>query len=492
MRFETCIGRLRQSDLLVEGSASAQSSFDRLVIDSRDVGSSDCFVALKGTNVDGHLFIDKAVLNGAIAIVCESGPAVAGPDIALVKDSRRALAELASLMESDPASKLKVFAVTGTNGKTTVATLVAHVLDANNHKSGFIGTTGYRDGTHFYEAVRTTPSTVRVYELLGQMLASGCSHCSMELSSHAIDQDRIRMRDVDVALFTNLTRDHLDYHSTFELYFAAKKKLFDELPDGAVAVVNVDDPRGKGIAADTTGSVITFGSDDHSDVSFSIEGNELSGLDLTIDGHRRRFQLAGTYNASNLAAAYAASRALGLSALESIDALSSSPPVEGRFERMQFEGGTMVIVDYAHTPDALKNVLEATLESMRPGSTLWCIFGCGGDRDPGKRAQMGAIAERLAHKVIVTSDNPRTEDPKLILDDIRQGLLKPEDAFWEIDRRDAISRAAASMVSGDTLVLAGKGHETYQVIGTTNIHFDDREEARLAFSAELTSSKRTM
>jgi UDP-N-acetylmuramoyl-L-alanyl-D-glutamate--2,6-diaminopimelate ligase len=277
-----------------------------------------------------------------------------------------------------------------------------------------------------------------------------------------------------------------------DLYFAAKKKLFDELPGGAVAVVNADDPRGKEITADTTGSVITFGLDDHSDVSFSIEGNDLSGLDLTIDGHRRRFRLAGTYNASNLAAAYAASRALGLSALESIDALASSPPVEGRFERMQFDGGTMVIVDYAHTPDALKNVLEATLESMQPGSTLWCIFGCGGDRDPGKRAQMGAVAERLADKLIVTSDNPRTEDPEQIMDDVRQGLLNPEDAFWEIDRRDAISKAAESMMSGDTLVLAGKGHETYQVIGTTNIHFDDREEARLAFGAELTSSKRTM
>ncbi len=491
MHFETCIERLRQSDLLVEASRGAHSSFDRLVIDSRDVGPSDCFVALKGANVDGHLFIDKAVLNGAIAIVCESGPAVAGPDIARVKDSRRALAELASLMESDPASKLKIFAVTGTNGKTTVATLVAHVLEANNHKSGFIGTTGYRDGTHFFEAVRTTPSTVRVYELLGQMLASGCSHCSMELSSHAIDQDRIRMRDVDVALFTNLTRDHLDYHGTFELYFAAKKKLFDELPDGAVAVVNADDPRGKEIAVDTSASVITFGSHDHSDVSFSIEGNDLSGLDLTIDGHRCRFRLAGTYNASNLAGAYAASRALGLSATECIDALSSSPPVEGRFERMKFEGGTTVIVDYAHTPDALKNVLEATLESLQPGSRLWCIFGCGGDRDPGKRAQMGAVAERLAHRVIVTSDNPRTEDPKLILDDIRQGLLKPEAAFWEIDRRDAISKAAAHMTPGDTLVLAGKGHETYQVIGDDNIHFDDREEARLAFGTQLTSSKRT-
>jgi len=487
MNFESFTGRLRESGQLLESRHSSANKIGRLVIDSREAGPSDCFVAINGSNVDGHLFIDKAVKNGATAIVCEAGPAgsdsisQAGPAYARVENSRRALAELASLVQSDPGTDLQLFAVTGTNGKTTIASIVQYVLESTGHKSGLIGTTGYQDGSQFYEASHTTPSAIRVYELLSGMVKNGCTHCSMELSSHAIDQDRIRFSDVNVALFTNLTRDHLDYHETFDSYLEAKKHLFDELPTDSTAITNLDDPNGLNMIHDTRASVLTCASTRKADVTFSIESNLLSGIELTIDGMRRRFRLAGTYNAFNLAAAYAVGRSLGIEAQECIEALSACPPIAGRFERLQFQDSTIVIVDYAHTPDALKNVLEATRQGLGEGATLWCIFGCGGDRDRGKRPLMGAVAEQLADRVIVTSDNPREEDPIKIMDDIRDGFERPENAIWTVDREDAISKAATFMNSGDTLVLAGKGHETYQVIGTENQHFDDREQAQRLF-----------
>jgi len=487
MNFESCIKRLREADLLLDSWVASNTEFDRLAIDSREVGPSDCFVAIKGVQADGHMFIDKAVKNGATAIVCEVGPAAgdprspAGPTYARVTDSRRALSELASLTEGDPADQLGVFAVTGTNGKTTISTLVKHILDSNGHRSGLIGTTGYQDGTQFYEASHTTPSAIRVYELLAAMVQNGCSHCAMELSSHAIDQTRLRSKDVNVALFTNLTRDHLDYHGTFDAYLQAKKGLFDELPDDASAITNLDDTAGKVIVSETRARVLTCGTTSKADIQYSIDANQLDGIELTIDSMQRKFRLAGTYNAFNLAAAYAAGRAFGIGASACIDALADCPPVPGRFERMQFSGAKTVIVDYAHTPDALENVLQATRQGLKPGASLWCIFGCGGDRDRGKRPLMGSVAERLSDRAIVTSDNPRHEDPLAILNDIREGFEDPAKAIWTADRASAIREAASLMKDGDTLVLAGKGHETYQVIGSENVHFDDREEARNAF-----------
>ncbi len=486
MHFSACIDRLKEKGLLVSCSNPLNIQFNRLAIDSREVGPSDCFVALRGVQADGHLFIDKAVKNGAIAIVSEAGPESAienGPAFAHVTHSHGALAEMASLMQGDPGEKLHVIATTGTNGKTTVATLIAWVLNHTGTPAGFLGTTGYRYGNVNVDASHTTPSAIVFHELLSGMLELGMTACSMEASSHAIDQSRFRTSDIDVAIFTNLSRDHLDYHKTFESYGASKKRLFDGLNVGSGAVTNVDDEKGQYMVSDSRARITTYGQSAAADIRYSIRSNTLSGLVLELDGVTTTCKLAGTFNAANLAAAYAACLSLGMDGTLVRNRLAMCPPVVGRMETFQTESGSTVILDYAHTPDALENVLSTVRESLTEGSSLWCVFGCGGDRDRGKRPEMGAIAEKLADHVVVTSDNPRTEDAAAILEDIRKGVKRAKDALWIVDRREAISTAIKRMATGDTLVLAGKGHETYQVIGTEKIHFDDRVEAMRAFSS---------
>ena len=491
MTFKSCIERLESSDLLLEAHAPLSIDIERLTVDSRTVGPSDCFVALRGRGVDGHLFIDKAVLNGATAIVCEAGPESGiqempnGPAWARVKDSRRALAELASLAHNDPGEKLTLIAITGTNGKTTIASILKSVLESAGFTCGFIGTTGIHDGVQLLPSTHTTPDPLLLHAALAAMVENGCTHCVMEASSHAIDQHRFRLSDVNLAVFTNLTRDHLDYHGTEEAYLQAKKALFDALSSGVHAVVNTDDAKAFAMVADTAAEVTTFGAIGQPDVLVSVESNEPSGLRLTIDGDTRRYLLAGTYNASNLAAAFAAGRALEIDRAFLLDALAAHPPVPGRYERIAFQHGVTVIVDYAHTPDALENVLLTTRETQKEGSWLWCIFGCGGDRDAGKRPLMGAVAERRADRVVITSDNPRSEDPDTIIEEIRSGMRQPGRSIVITDRREAIRYAARLMRRGDLLVLAGKGHETTQTIGEEVLHFDDREEARKAFGPEL-------
>lgn len=491
MLFTTCLDRLNEKGLLLQSQLASGVHIGRLTIDSREVGPSDCFVALKGSKVDGRLFIDKAVKNGATAIVSEAGPEsatfgrLAGPAFAHVQNAHQALVELASLLCGDPGEHLKLIATTGTNGKTTVATLIEYVLNQTGQKTGFIGTTGYRYSGQTKRATHTTPSAIQLHELLASMVSEGNTSCSMEASSHAIDQSRFRISDVDVAIFTNLTRDHLDYHVSLEAYGGAKKKLFDELNTSAVAATNYDDAWGSTMVQDTQAQVTTYGQSPQADVRYTIRDNALSGLELELDGATSKFQLAGHFNAANLAAAYTGLLGLGLDARLSREALQSCPPVDGRMQTLTFGGSTTVIVDYAHTPDALQNVLQSVRTSLPEGSTLWCIFGCGGDRDKGKRPEMGLIAETWADKVIVTSDNPRSENPQSILDDIKAGMNTPEKALWHVDRRHAIQEAARNMNPGDTLVLAGKGHEAVQVIGNQNIHFDDREEAKNAFNSHL-------
>ena len=486
LTLRSCIERLREAGLLLAADGVSDNRIDGLTADSREVGPSTAFVAIRGTSTDGHLFIDKAVSNGATAIVCEAGPAakLPGPASArelsrlTVTDSRRAFLELASLIHGDPGRSLHVTAVTGTNGKTSIATLVHGVWHLQEDPCGLIGTTGIMDGRSFHPSTHTTPSPDRLMGWMDRMLEHGCTHVVMEASSHALDQARLRPEDTDVAVFTNLTRDHLDYHGSFDAYFLAKKRLFDALSKQAVAITNTDDPRGQAIVADTRASIVTVGQHG-ADVRFAIEEETLSGLRLTLDGDTRRYRLAGAYNGFNLAAAYAAARAGGLSRNEALDRLSGLGPVRGRFELIHAHDGRTVIIDYAHTPDALENVLRTTRTSLGDGR-LWCLFGCGGDRDRGKRPQMGRLAEDLADRVVVTSDNPRSEAPEAILDDIRTGFDRPQDATWIVDRRAAIRHAIDALVPGDVLVLAGKGHETTQVLAGTTLHFDDREEARLA------------
>ena len=463
---------------------------DHVASDSRAVGPGGLFVAIRGERADGHLFIDKAVQNGAIAIVCEAVPgdvAKRFPGIALaqVANTRAALAELAAAFYGDPSRELKLIGVTGTNGKTTVTHLIDHLLTELGETSGLIGTIAFRLGGPPKPATHTTPDALRLNQMLRTMVAAGCTSCTMEVSSHALDQDRVRALHYDVAVFTNLTRDHLDYHGSFQAYLAAKKKLFDGLPATSVAVYNLDDPAGSQVVADTSARRLSYGRTSEADVHVDVLENRLSGLRLRLDGMERAFRLVGLFNAYNLAAAYAAGRALGYSATDVLDALATAPPVPGRFETFRFGGGTTVIVDYAHTPDALENVLQTIRATKPAGAALWCVFGCGGDRDAGKRRPMGTLAEHYADRVVVTSDNPRTEDPEGIMNDIRRGMDRPAEAAWIVSRREAIAYVAHHAAPGDVVLVAGKGHETYQTIGTERHPFDDREEVVRIFEGRF-------
>lgn len=492
MRLETLVGRIQDAGLIREreGEADNQTEIDHLAHDSRKVGPNGMFVAIKGAESDGHLFIDKAVQNGAIAVVCEAMPAnraVRFPGIVFVRvtDGRAALAELSAALYKDPSRELTMIGVTGTNGKTTVTFLLHHLLTRLGLRTGMIGTIEVRMGSEVHETNLTTPDAIEINRLLRHMVDAGCTACAMEVSSHALDQDRVRSLDFDAAVFTNLTRDHLDYHQTFDAYLAAKKRLFDGLKPEAAAIYNADDPAGARMTASTKARCVSYGLGTDADIRGEIVDNDVAGLRLRIDEDVRKYRLVGGFNAYNLLAAYAVSLGLGHGAEETLEALGTASAVPGRFELMRFSDETTVVVDYAHTPDALENVLRTLRDTKDVNAKLWCVFGCGGDRDREKRPMMGAVAERYADRIIVTSDNPRTEEPNAIIEDIAGGLAEADRAIFITDRRAAIQRAARDAVSGDVVLIAGKGHETYQIVGTEKRPFDDREIARDAFSARV-------
>ena len=460
---------------------------DALTDDSRAVSPGGAFVAIRGATADGHSFIDKAVQNGARLVICEAVPGDVqtrrpATVFARVTNTRAALAELAAARYGDPADALRMVGVTGTNGKTTVAFLVHHLLAEENRPAGLLSTVEVRGAGPEATVELTTPGPLTLHRLLRRMVDRGCQSCVMEVSSHALDQRRVHGLDFEAAVFTNLTTDHLDYHGTIDAYRDAKKRLFDGLRSGAAALYNADDEHGPAMVANTTATPVSFGLDRAADIAVSVEEESVDGLRLTIDGHDRRFRLAGRFNAYNLAAAYGVGRALGRDAGPVLDSLAKAPPVPGRFEPLRFNGGPTVIVDYAHTPDALENILRAVRDAAPDAATRWCVFGCGGDRDASKRPAMGRIAERFADRVIVTSDNPRTETPEAILDDIRGGVERPERMQWIVDRGAAIQAAAERAAPADVVVIAGKGHETYQEIDAEKRPFDDRKIARKYFS----------
>jgi len=472
IRLSTINERLRNEGLIeeMETGAGTKAIVDgdpelvatkirRVVFDSRDVRPGDCFVAIRGAMSDGHMFIDKAVYNGANTIVCEATSTNSREgftDVAVVhvKDSRKALLAISSVTNDDPGEKMTMIGTTGTNGKTTVATLIRFVLESQGTECGFVGTTGYEFRDTKYEASTTTPSPTQLYALLSEMNAAGVQACSMEVSSHALEQSRVRIRDFDVAIFTNLTRDHLDYHGTEAAYFEAKKKLFDGLNTTATAVVNADDASGRNICSSTQAKVITFGTGDGVDVKYNIVGGDAHGLQMRIDGIKSSFRLAGRFNAENLAAAYSAGVGLGISGSTVLSFLSSVPPVRGRFEVLSAPLNRSVIIDYAHTPDALQNVLTEAKQHTPKGAKLWCIFGCGGDRDVGKRPMMGAIAENNADQVVITDDNPRREKSDRIMSDIRSGMVSPEAAMCIADRKRAIQYSAEQSTDGDGFITS--------------------------------------
>lgn len=453
--------------------------------DSRLVGKGALFVAIPGTLKEGSTFIPQAIERGASALVMTPPASIDNhmPTTAVVDDARAALASIAANFYGRPADKLSLVGVTGTSGKTTTARMIESVFDALNEPVGLIGTIEYRAGDERLVADRTTPDAVILQEWFGKMVDAGVKHAVMEVSSHALALKRTYGVRFAAAVFTNLSREHFDFHKNFEEYFAAKRILFDQIDrTKQTAVVNADDEYGRRLANELGAAALTFGRDANADIhaaeDFSISVDGLRGTVSTPRGDiRLESPLLGLPNLYNWLGAIGAAIVVGIPN-EAIEAgIRNLKSVRGRFERVG-EGRPTVIVDYAHKPDALEKLLHAVREIAK-GRRLKIVFGCGGDRDMGKRPEMGGIAARLADEVVVTSDNPRSEEPQAIIDQIVNGI--PAGRCVQIaDRREAIARTIAEAGEDDVIVIAGKGHETYQVVGDEVIHFDDREEAEIA------------
>jgi UDP-N-acetylmuramoyl-L-alanyl-D-glutamate--2,6-diaminopimelate ligase len=451
-----------------------------ICFDSRQVRPGHLFIAVRGTQSDGHVFISKAIESGASAIVCETVPEnipLENVTVVTVKSSAQALGIIASNYFGNPSEKVKLTGVTGTNGKTTVATLLYQLFGGLGYKCGLISTVENRIIDEAIHSTHTTPDPIQLNELLKRMVERGCSHVFMEVSSHAIDQERIAGLKFVGALFTNITHDHLDYHQTFENYIKAKKKYFDELSSDAFALVNADDKRGMVMMQNTKATKYSFGLKKMVDFKGKILTNSIEGLELEIGGKTVWFKLIGDFNAYNLLAVYGAAVLLGEESDEVLVKLSSLKGAVGRFELVLPGSKKIAIVDYAHTPDALKNVLE-TIAQFRTGTEqVITVVGCGGNRDKTKRPVMASIACRLSDKVVLTSDNPRDEDPLAIIKEMQAGVLPTEvrKTLVIADREEAIKTACMMANEKDIILIAGKGHETYQEIKGIKHPFDDRE-----------------
>jgi UDP-N-acetylmuramoyl-L-alanyl-D-glutamate--2,6-diaminopimelate ligase len=403
-----------------------------------------------------------------------------------VKNSSLALGVIASAFYGHPSDKMKLIGVTGTNGKTTTATLLYRLVKDMGYKAGLISTIVYKVDDETLPASHTTPDQLQLNQLMRQMVDAGCEYCFMEVSSHAVDQNRIAGLDFDGAIFSNITHDHLDYHKTFDAYIKAKKHFFDGLKPEAFAITNLDDKNGNVMLQNTRAKKITYSLRTMADHNCKIMESHFDGTLLIIDGAEVWTHFVGKFNAYNLLAVYSTALALGFEKDDVLTELSRLIPVDGRFEVIRSIEGTYAIVDYAHTPDALKNVLSTIDEIKNDNQTLICVVGAGGDRDKTKRPEMAAIACKLANKVILTSDNPRTEDPQMILKDMEAGVdvLSRKKVLTIADRKEAIKTAVMLALPGDIILIAGKGHEPYQEIMGVKYHFDDREEVKTIFGIE--------
>ena len=450
-----------------------------ICFDSRKVKEGFLFIAVKGTQSDGHEYIAKAIDLGAIAVVCEKLPDAVTDKITFVtvKNSGQALGIIASNFFGNPSEKMKLTGVTGTNGKTTVATLLYKLFAALGHRPGLISTVENRIVDQVIPSTHTTPDPIQLNELLKRMVVEKCTHVFMEVSSHAIDQERIAGLKFVGALFTNITHDHLDYHLTFENYIKAKKKYFDELGSDAFALVNADDKRGMVMMQNTKATKYSFGLKKMVDFKAKIITNSIEGLELELGGKTVWFKLIGDFNAYNLLAVYGAATLLGEDSDEVLVKLSSLEGAVGRFELVLPGSKKIAIVDYAHTPDALKNVLETIAQFRSGAEQVITVVGCGGNRDRTKRPLMASIACRLSDKVVLTSDNPRDEDPMDIIKEMQTGVMPTEARKTLIiaDREEAIKTACMMAKEKDIILVAGKGHETYQEIKGIKHPFDDRE-----------------
>lgn len=464
---------------------NAECDIKDINIDSRRISEGHLFIAMRGTQVDGHQFISKAVEQGAAAVLCEEIPEVCAEDVCYVKVSNTedVVGIVATQFCGNPSSKLKLVGVTGTNGKTTIATLLYNMFRKMGHKCGLLSTVCNYIEEEAVPASHTTPDPIELNKLLSRMVEAGCEYAFMECSSHAVAQKRIGGLTFAGGIFTNLTRDHLDYHKTFENYRDAKKAFFDSLPKTAFAITNADDKNGMVMTQNTKAKVKTYSTRAIADFHAKIIECHFEGMYLDINGLEVGVQFIGKFNVSNLLAVYGAAIMLGKEAEDILVVLSTLKSVSGRLEPIRSNEGVTAVVDYAHTPDALVNVLDTLREVMNGKGQLITVCGCGGNRDKGKRPIMAQDAVKASDKVILTSDNPRKEDPQEILNDMLAGLTPQQQrqALTIVDRREAIKTAAMLAQKGDVILIAGKGHEDYQIIGEVKHHFDDREEIRKAF-----------
>lgn len=458
---------------------STNVAIENICIDSRLAKKFSLFIAVKGTAVDGHQFIDTAIEQGSLAIICEELPEnlVKEVNYIQVKNSRFAAGVIASNFYDNPSEKLKLVGVTGTNGKTTVTTLLYELFKNLGYKTGLLSTVRNLIDGEVIESTHTTPDPISLNELLAEMVERGCEYAFMEVSSHALDQHRVAGIEFTGAIFTNISHDHLDYHETFDKYIKAKKMLFDMLPSTAFALTNLDDKNGEVMVQNTKAKIITYGLRSMADRKAKILENNLTGLILNIDGQEVITRLIGSFNAYNILSVYGAAIELKEEKLQILTTLSNLHSPEGRFQFVKTENNILGIVDYAHTPDALENVLS-TIHGLRTGNEkVISLVGCGGDRDKAKRPEMARIAAEGSTKVILTSDNPRSEDPNQIIEDMKTGLdpVLKRKAVSIVDRAEAIRTACMLAEPGDIILVAGKGHEKYQEIKGVKHDFDDME-----------------
>lgn len=455
-------------------------------IDSRKIGPGQLFVAMKGTQVDGHRFISKAIELGAKAVLCEDMPenTVEGVTYVQVASTEDAVGPVATLFHGDPSSKLKLVGVTGTNGKTTVATLLYNMFRKMGHKVGLLSTVCNYIEDEAIPADHTTPDPIELNELLDRMVKTGCEYVFMECSSHAIAQKRIGGLKFTGGLFTNLTRDHLDYHKTFENYRNAKKAFFDGLPKDAFAITNADDKNGMVMVQNCKATIKTYSTRTMADFRARIIECHFEGMYLEVDDHEVGVQFIGKFNVSNLLAVYGAAIMLGKKPEDVLVVMSTLKSVSGRLEPIRSAEGVTAIIDYAHTPDALENVLSAIHEVLNGKGRVITVCGAGGNRDKGKRPLMAVEAVKQSDKVIITSDNPRFEEPQDIINDMLAGLnaQQMKKVVSIVDRKEAIRTACMMAQKGDVVLIAGKGHEDYQEIKGVKHHFDDKEVVREIFA----------
>lgn len=455
-------------------------------IDSRLVQKGDMFIAVKGTQTDGHAYIASAEEKGASAIVCENIPEKQNPDIAyiVVPDAQAATGRLATTFYGYPSLKLKLVGVTGTNGKTTIATLLYELFSAMGHKCGLLSTVCNYIAGKAYPSTHTTPDAISLNRLLAQMVDAGCEYAFMEVSSHALAQERVGGLEFAGGIFTNLTRDHMDFHETMENYLKAKKSFFDNLPRNSFAITNLDDKNGPVMVQNCRGDIKNYSTRTICDYKARIVETHLDGMILEFNNREFSTMLTGRFNISNLLAIYGAAVELGKDAEEVLRVMSTLKPVSGRFETLRSADGISAIVDYAHTPDALKNVLGTINEVLRGQGNVITVVGAGGNRDKGKRPMMAVEAVKGSNRVILTSDNPRNEEPQDIINDMLAGLNDEQrkSVISIVDRKEAIRTACALAQRGDVVLVAGKGHENYQDIKGVKHHFDDKEVIREIFN----------